>query len=300
MKNIDINRFGEMETFVKIVELGGFSATAKYYRKSPSAISKLITRLETRLNTQLFKRSTRGLQITAEGNLFYEHSIRVLSDLDEAEHSVLTNHAPAGHLKITANLAVGHFFILPLIPEFIKIYPKISLDINLTDKVIDLLTENTDVALRTGLMKNSLLKARKLGETRMVIVASPAYLKANGKPKTPHDLTRHNLLRFNFSRMQKEWLFLHAGKIISIKPQGNIEISDGESMLQLALNGAGLARLANFQVQNHIREGRLITVLENYNSGETEPLNAVFLDQGKFLPARIRVFIDFLVARLQF
>ncbi len=300
MKNIDINRFGEMETFVKIVELGGFSATAKYYQKSPSAISKLITRLETRLNTRLFKRSTRGLQITEEGNLFYEHSIRVLSDLDEAEHSVLTNQTPAGHLRITANLAIGHLFILPLIPEFIKVYPKISLDINLTDKVIDLLTENTDVALRTGPLKNSLLKARKLGETRMIIVASPEYLKVYGKPKTPHDLTRHNLLRFNFSRMQKEWPFLQTGKKISIKPRGNIEISDGESMLQLALNGAGLARVANFQVQNHIKAGRLVTVLENYNSGETEPLNAVFLDQGKFLPARIRVFIDFLVARIRF
>lgn len=300
MKNIDINRFGEMETFVRVVELGGFSATAKYYRKSPSAISKLITRLETRLNTQLFKRSTRGLQITEEGNLFYEHSIRVLSGLDEAEQSVLTNQKPAGHLRITANLAIGHFFILPLIPEFIKAYPKINLDINLTDKVIDLLAENTDVALRTGPMKNSLLKARKLGETRMVIVASPDYLKANGKPKTPHDLTRYNLLRFNFSRMQKEWPFLQEGKKISIKPRGNIEISDGESMLQLVLNSTGLARLASFQVQNHIKAGRLVTVLENCNSGETEPLYAVFLDQGRFLPARIRVFIDFLVTRIRF
>lgn len=300
MKNIDINRFGEMETFVRVVELGGFSATAKYYRKSPSAISKLITRLEARLNTRLFKRSTRGLQITEEGNLFYEHSIRVLSDLDEAEQSVLTNQMPAGNLRITANLAVGHCFILPLIPEFIKAYPKIGLDINLTDKMIDLLAENTDVALRSGLMKNSLLKARKLGETRMIIVASPEYLKVNGKPKSPQDLTRHNLLRFNFSRMQKEWPFLQEGKKISIKPRGNIEISDGDSMLQLVLNGTGLARLANFQVQNHIKAGRLVTVLENYNSKETEPLYAVFLDQGRFLPARTRVFIDFLVTRMRF
>src|ERR1700686_4845961 len=111
MKNIDINRSGEMETFVRVVELGGFSATAKYYRKSPSAISKLITRLEARLNTPLFKRSTRGLQITAEGSLFYERSIRVLSNLDEAEQAVLTSHVPAGHLRVTANLAIGYFFI---------------------------------------------------------------------------------------------------------------------------------------------------------------------------------------------
>lgn len=203
-------------------------------------------------------------------------------------------------LRPDPSILIGHFFILPLIPEFIKAYPKISLDINLTDKVIDLLAENTDVALRTGPMKNSLLKARKLGETRMVIVASPDYLKANGKPKTPHDLTRYNLLRFNFSRMQKEWPFLQEGKKINIKPRGNIEISDGESMLQLVLNGTGLARLASFQVQNHIKAGRLVTVLENYNSGETEPLYAVFLDQGRFLPARIRVLIDFLVTRIRF
>lgn len=299
MKKIDINRFGEMETFVKVVELGGFSATAKYYRKSPSAISKLITRLETRLNTPLFKRSTRGLQITAEGSIFYERSIRVLSNLDEAEQAILTSQVPAGYLRVTANIAVGHFFILPLIPEFIKIYPKISLDINLTDKVIDLLAENTDVALRSGPMKDSSLKARKLGETRMVVVASPHYLKIHGKPKIPSDLARHNLLRFNFSRIHKEWPFLQNGKKIDIKPRGNIEVSDGESMLQLALSGAGVARLASFQVKEHLKARRLVALLEDYNSEDAEPLSAVFLDQGKFLPARIRVFIDFLATKIK-
>lgn len=298
MAKLDINRFAEMETFVKVVELGGFSATAQYYRKSPSAISKLITRLEARLNIRLLKRSTRGLQITEEGNIFYEHSIRVLSGLDEAEQSVLAQQVPKGHLRVTANIAVGHFFLLPLVAEFLQIYPEITLDINLTDKVIDLLAENTDVAIRTGPLKNSTLRARKLGETQMVLVAAPKYLKKKGIPKTPMDLKSHNLLRFNFSRMQKEWPFLHRGKKITIKPQGNIEISDGQSMRYLTLNGVGIARLASFQVKEDVKAGRLIKVLDNYSSGDTESLHAVFLGQSSFLPARIRAFLDFLVDRI--
>lgn len=299
MTKLDINRFAEMETFVRVVEFGGLSATAKYYRKSPSAISKLITRLEDRLNTRLFKRSTRALQITEEGTIFYEHSVRVLSNLAEAEQSILTNQTPAGHLRVTTNMAIGRFFLLPLVAEFIKAYPKITLDINLIDKVIDLMAENTDIAIRVGPMKNSALKMRKLGETRLSIVASPKYLKKHGVPKTPHDLAQHNLLRFNFSRIQKGWSFLQGGKKVTVKPKGNIEISDGESMLRLALNGVGLARLANFQIKDDIQAGRLVTVLDNYNSGDTEPVYAVFLGQGNILPARVRVFIDFLAAHIK-
>lgn len=295
MAKLDINRFAEMETFVKVVELGGFSATAKYYRKSPSAISKLITRLEARLNSRLLKRSTRGLQITEEGNIFYEQSIRVLSSLDEAEQSVLTRQIPKGHLRVTANIAFGQFLLLPLVAEFLQAYPEITLDINLTDKVMDLLSENTDVAIRTGPLKNSTLRARKLGETQMLLVAAPQYLKKKGIPKTPRDLKSHNLLRFNFSRLQKEWLFLQQGKKITIKPQGNIEISDGQSMRYLALSGVGIARLAAYQVKDDVKAGRLVRVLDNYNSGDNESIYVVFLGQGSFIPARIRAFLDFMV-----
>jgi DNA-binding transcriptional LysR family regulator len=153
MKKLEINRFLEMETFVRVVELGGFSATAKFYRKSPSAISKLITRLESRLNTRLFNRSTRGLQITEEGRVFYEHSLRALSGFEEAERSVGQSQVSSGHLRVTANVAIGRVFLLPIIPEFIKKYPNINLDLTLVDKVIDLMGENMDVAIRSGPMK---------------------------------------------------------------------------------------------------------------------------------------------------
>lgn len=298
MAKLDINRFAEMETFVRVVELGGFSAAAKYFHKSPSAISKLITRLEARLNIILLKRSTRGLQITEEGNVFYEHSVRVIANLDEAEQSVLAQQVPRGHLRVTANMAVGHFLLLPIIGEFLQLYPEITFDINLTDKVIDLLAENTDIAIRIGPLKSSTLKARKLGETEMLLVAAPKYLKKHGTPKTPADLKSHNLLRFNFSRAQKEWPFLQRGRRITLKPHGDIEVSDGQSMRYLALNGSGIARLASFQVKEDIRAGRLITILDKYNSGDTETLYAVYLGQGDFLPIRIRTFLDFLVERI--
>ncbi len=297
MKKLEINRFGEMETFVRIVELGGFSAAAKYYRKSPSAISKLITRLESRLNTRLLNRSTRGLQITEEGKVFYEHSLRALSGLEEAERSV--SQIATGHLRITANLAIGRVFLLPIIPEFIKKHPNINLDLTLVDKVIDLMGENMDIAIRSGTMKNSTLTARKLGETRMVIVGAPSYIKHHGLPKIPSDLTQHNLLKFNFSRAQNEWPFLKGREKTTIKPKGNIEVSDGETMRQLALDGIGLARLASFQVKNDIDEGRLVPILENYNPKDTDPLYVVFLGQGGLIPTRIRAFIDFLVARIK-
>lgn len=299
MAKSETNRFGEMEAFVRVVELGGFSAAARHYRKSPSAISKLIARLEARLKIRLFNRSTRQLQLTAEGNTFYEHSMRLLADLNEAELSILDKHTPTGHLRVTTNIPVGRHFLLPIIPQFLAENSGINVDITLTDKVIDLMEEYTDVAIRSGTMKDSTLIARKLGEARMTIVAAPNYIKRYGLPKTAKDLAKHNLIRLNFARTQEAWPLLNKKNKITIKPQGNILVSDGEAMRQLAISGVGLTRIATFQVKEDIAAGRLVTVLENLNPGDVEPLYAVFLGQGGYLPARIRVFLDFLVAKIQ-
>lgn len=298
MKRLEINRFGEMETFVKVVELGGFSAAARQSRKSPSAVSKLMTRLEERLNARLIKRTTRGFQMTEEGQAFYQQSVRILSELAEAEQAVSVTQIPTGRLRITTNVAVGYFFLLPLVPEFLKLYPKISLDITITDKVIDLMGESIDVAIRAGPLKSSSLRSRKLGEIQLLIVGSPAYFKKYGVPKVPSDLLSHNLLRFNFPRIKEEWSFIKSGKKIVIKPSGNIEVSDGEAMRRLVLNGVGLARLADFHVNNDIASNQLIPILKKYYSEENEHLYAVFLGQGGVVPARIRTFIDFLVEKI--
>ena len=180
MSRQDVNRSGEMEVFTRVVEQGGFSAAARALSMTPSAVSKLVARLEARLGLRLFNRSTRQLQLTAEGRVFYDRSVRVLADLADAERGAAANDAPRGRLSVNANVPFGEAALLPLVPAFLERYPEISLDIVLTDEVIDLIEHRTDVAVRAGPLKNSSLVARKLGETRKSIVASPDYLARRG------------------------------------------------------------------------------------------------------------------------
>ncbi len=155
---------------------------------TPSAVSKLITRLEQRLGTRLLNRSTRQLQLTPEGCAFYERGVRILADLEEAERCASENAAPRGRLRVNANVPFGHHFLLPLVPEFLAQHPEVTLDIVLTDEVVDILEQRTDVAVRAGPLKSSSLVARKLGSTRMLIVGAPAYLARHGMPATPQAL----------------------------------------------------------------------------------------------------------------
>src|SRR5258707_11419049 len=205
MARLDGNRAGEMEVFARVFELGGFSAAARALRMTPSAISKLVGRLETRLGARLVNRSTRTLQFTLEGRLFYERSIRLLADMDEVERSVAEAEIPRGKIRVSANVPVGRQLLLPIVPAFLEAYPKLSLEISLTDQVIDLLEHRTDVALRSGPLKSSQLVARKLGAARFMIVGSPDYFARHGVPKTPGDLAQHNRLGFNYARMSHGW-----------------------------------------------------------------------------------------------
>ncbi|MCY1019845.1 LysR family transcriptional regulator [Pyxidicoccus sp. MSG2] len=299
MARLDVNRSGEMEVFVKVVDLGGFSAAARAFRMTPSAVSKLVARLEGRLGARLVNRSTRKLQLTPEGVTFYERSVRVLADLEEAERGAATSTTPRGLLRVNASVPFGRHFLLPLVPEFLARHPAVCLDLVLTDAVVDLLEERTDVAIRSGPLKSSDLVARKLGETRMVIVGAPAYLKRAGTPATPRELARHNLLRFGYARAVEGWPLVERGAPITVMPRGNAHASDGEALRQLALGGLGLARLAAFQVKEDMAAGRLVAVLEDFNPGDTEPIHAVFLGAGGQLPARVRAFLDHLAAKVR-
>jgi DNA-binding transcriptional LysR family regulator len=300
MARLEVNRSGEMEIFVRVVELGGFSAAARAFRMTPSAVSKLVGRLESRLGVRLVNRSTRQIQLTPEGCVFYERSVRVLAELEEAERGAATNDAPRGRLCINTNVPFGERFLLPLVPEFLARHPDIKLDIVLTDEVVDILQQRADVAVRAGPLKSSSLLARKLGETRKVIVGAPAYLDRNGIPTQPTDLVRHNRLGFNYARAMEGWPLLDQGQTINIATVGNAQVSDGEALRRLVLAGLGLARLAAFQVKEDIAAGRLQTVLEDFNPGDAEEFHAVFLGQGGYLPSRVRAFLDYLVEKVQF
>jgi DNA-binding transcriptional LysR family regulator len=283
-----------MEVFTRVVELGGFSAAARALRMTPSAISKLVGRLETRLGARLVNRSTRTLQVTPEGRLFYDRSIRLLADMDEVERSVAQAEAPTGKIRVSANVPVGRQLLLPIVPAFLEAYPELSLEISLTDLVIDLLEQRTDVALRSGPLRSSQLVARKLGAARMIIVGSPGYLARYGVPKTPGELAQHNRLGFNYARTAKGWPLIDGDVERSIPPKGNVKVSDGDTLRTLAIGGVGLVRLASFIVREDIAAGRLVPVLETFNPGDIDELHAVYLGQGGLLPVRIRVFLDFL------
>ena len=300
MARLDTNRSGEMEVFVRVVELGGFSAAARAFRMTPSAVSKLVARLEARLGTRLVNRSTRKLQLTPEGRAFYERSLQILADLDEAELEAAAGTAPRGRVRVNCNVPFGLHYLLPLVPDFLDVHPEVTLDVVLSDRVIDLLEERADVAIRSGPMRASQLVARKLGESRMAVVASPAYLERHGTPRNLAELQTHNRIGFNFARSFDEWAFVEDGVATTMPACGNVQVGDGESARQLALAGVGIVRLALFHIGRDIADGRLVPLLDHLNPGDLQDIHAVFVGANKHLPARIRAFIDFLAQRVKF
>lgn len=298
MPRLDVNRIAELEVFIRVVESSSFSAAARDLNVSPSAVSKLISRLEKRLGVKLLNRSTRNIKVTSEGCTFYEKGLNVLTDLEAAEDCVTKNSAPKGRISISCNLPFGQHILLPLIPEFTEHYPEIKLDLRLTDEVIDVIEQRADIAIRTGPLKSSGLIARKIGSTAMMIVGSPSYIEKHGEPSTPADLDKFNLLDFNFTRHTKGWPLAGSEETLYINPKSNLTASDGEALRTLTIAGAGLARLAYFQVKEDMKAKRLIPVLQDYNPGDIEDIHAVFVGQGGNMPSRIRVFLDFLITQI--
>ena len=291
----ECNRSAELETFVKVVEQGSFSAAARYLNLTPSSISKTISRLEQRLGVRLFNRSTRTLELTSEGCAFYERGVRIIADLNEAEQLAGLQKSPAGRIRINCNIPFGKRYILPLLPKFLEKYPCVTIDLELTDQVVNLLEESADIAIRSGKLQDSSLISRILGTSRMVVVASPDYLKHYGEPKCLEDYKKHNLLSFTFQRSTREWPFHIKDQEHTVSPRGNVKISDGDSLRQLVLSGTGIARLAYFQVKDDIESGKLTPLMDDFTSRYTEDIYAVFVGQGGILPLRIRAFVDFLV-----
>jgi DNA-binding transcriptional LysR family regulator len=297
MARININRAGEMEIFVRVVELGGFSAAASAASMTPSAVSKLVSRLEARLGVRLAHRSTRRLVLTPEGQEFYEQALRILADLDAAERNAGAGEQLAGRLRVSSSASYVMHVLAPILPDFLHAYPDIMIEIVQTDTVIDLLAERTDIAVRAGPMPSSRLMARKLGQTRMMIVATPAWIARHGMPTTPAELLRHDRIGFAYARATNGWPVLEDGREALLPVADRVQVSDGEGIRRLALAGIGVARLARFTIGDDLAAGRLVPLLESHNPGDVEAFHAVFLGQSGSLPARARVFLDFLAER---
>lgn len=295
------NRAGEMDVFVQAVELSSFSAAGRRLGLSPSAVSKMISRIEERLGTRLLVRSTRTLQLTAEGEIYHQRALRIVAEIEEAERAVAfgATAAPRGLLRVNSSVPVGVCCILPLVPKFLQRYREVKLDVSLTDGVVDLIEERADIAIRVGPMRDSSLKARKLFESRVVVIASPDYLAKHGMPSHPRELARHNCLNFNFRRALNEWPFKNpeTGETEMLEVSGNFLSNNGSTAQQMCVAGLGIARLGYFHVREHVREGRLVVLLEEYNPGDMELIHAVFVGH-EYLAARVRSFVDFLAENI--
>jgi DNA-binding transcriptional LysR family regulator len=299
MPRLDANRAAEMDVFVRVIDLGGFTPAARDLGLTPSAVSKLVSRLEARLNARLLNRSTRALQLTPEGRTFYDRAVRILADLEEAEREAAAGACPLGHLSVNSNIPFGMRYVLPLIPDFLAQYPEVTVDLVLSDTVVDLMQARADVAIRVGPLEPSTLVARKLGSSRMVVVASPDYLARRGIPQTASDLLGHAGIGWTFPRLIGGWPFKSGETVETVSPPPAARASDGEVARSLALGGVGLARLARFHVGPDIAEGRLTPVLEHLNPGDREDIHAVYQGGRGPLPARVRAFIDFLAEHLR-
>ena len=292
------DRARALALFSAVVEGGSFSAAGRALDMSPSAVSRAVDRIEARLGVRLLLRSTRALSLTAEGQAYLQAARRILTDLDDVEQQIADQGAPRGRLRISAAVSHGRLSIVPLLGGFARLYPNILIDINLTDAIVDVAAGQADVAIRFGPLADNGLTARKIGETRRVIVASPDYLARHGTPEIPEDLHNHVCLNFNFRRAEPIWPFVRNGREYALTVKGNMEANNGETLGQLAADGAGITRVGAFSVMEEMEAGRLVPVLEGFNPGDVERIHAVFVG-GANTPARVRVFVDYLAERLR-
>ncbi len=294
MARAEVNRSGEMEVFVQVVERGGFSSAARSVGMTPSAVSKLVARLEARLGTRLINRSTRVFKLTSEGCVFFERATRILADIEDAERIASAGEVPSGRLRLSTSASYATHVLAGILPEFLERYPAITVDIVQSDLVVDLLEERMDVAVRAGPLKSSSLVARRLGDTAMTIVAAPSYVDRRGLPRTIEELEKHYRLGLGYTRSMDGWPLISAGATIFAPVVARVQANDGEALRQLVLAGNGIARLANFTIRDDLKAGRLVPVLDEYNPGDREEFHAIHIGQGGPLPSRVRALLDFL------
>src|SRR5713226_1851432 len=284
----------EMAIFQRVAERGSFAGAAEDVSLSPSAVAKLITRLEQRLGVRLINRTTRHLALTAEGEIYLDRVREILGAIETAESEVASARASQrGHL----HPVVAAHDLAPALPEFLARYPHITFDFMVTNRMVDLVGENVDVSLRMGPLEDSWLVSRKIVDLRRVVCASPSYLARHGWPAEPADLAHHACLILSRNPGSASWPFRVNGKLTRIDVRGPVSADSAGMLLQLAIGGAGILRLSEHVVARSIHEGLLQPLLEDAEDPETYPLFAL-QPPGRHQAPKVRVFIDFLIERL--
>lgn len=293
------DQFSGIVPFVRAAEARSFTGAAKRLGLTPSAISKAIAKLEAEVGVALLHRTSRSVTLTPEGAAFYERCRQIVSDMEEARQAVSSAQAePRGHLRVSLPLAYGRLEVMPLLAGFLERNPELTVDANLTDRAVDLAEEGYDVAVRIGRRSEARLVAERICRTRMITAASPAYLRAREVPRTPEALDAHNCIGFMLPSTGAllDWAFERDGRSVTLAVRGNLTVNTVEAQIEAAVAGAGVIQTLDFMARRAIDDGRLVPLLQDYVS--MGPSVFALYPENRRLSARIRVFVDFLIARL--
>jgi DNA-binding transcriptional LysR family regulator len=289
-----VDRLKQIESFVAVATKGSLTAAAQAEGVAPAVIGRRLDALEERLGVKLMVRTTRRITLTHEGSAFLEDSQRLLADLANAEASVSAGGVKAsGHLRVTAPGGFGRRHVAPLVPRFLALHPEVSLSLNLSDRVVDIVNESFDCAVRVGDLPDSSLVSVRLADNRRLCVATPAYLKRAGVPKHPSDLHKHQCLTLSSESSQSRgWAFQVDGQVTHLRPGGRLDCSDGQVLHEWCLQGLGLAWRSTWEVEQEVAAGQLQSVLDDFAA----PPNGIYalFAHARHLPLRVRLWIDFL------
>ena len=292
-----MDRLGNMQAFVRVAEAKSFSEAARRLRSSKSLVSRQVAALEAELGVRLFHRTTRSLSLTDEGRGYHAQVARILNEIEEANMSVSQSQAtPRGRLRVSAPMSFGILHLGPAIRDFLHRYPEVELDLSLNDRYVDLIDEGFDLAIRIGRLADSSLVARKLARHRMILCASPDYLKEHGTPKDPSDLKHHECMCYSTNSLVPEWHFVTPdGKPWAIEIEGRFHANNGDVLRTAALQGLGIIYLPSFIVGPDVQGATLASLLPAFVPTDTA-IHAVY-PHSRHLSPKVRAFIDFLAER---
>lgn len=293
---IDLASTQDLHGFVTVVDSGSFAAAAQLLEVAPSSVSRAVSRLEARLGVTLLRRTTRRLDVTPEGTRFYERVVRVLAELEEAESQAREDAgAVRGRLRVSAPVPFALHQLVPRLHRLTKTHPRLRIDLDMTDRLVNLLKDRVDVAVRIGPLQDSSLLARPICCSGLHLVGAPAYLERRGLPNSVDDLlVDHEAVRFSGLPAANTWHLRDAASgTRPLRLPSRVSANDGEGVRQLVLQGHGLARLSTFMVHEDLREGRLVEVLPDANSTDRSPIHAVYTERVE-RSARVNVFVEFL------
>jgi DNA-binding transcriptional LysR family regulator len=286
----------DLNLFVRVAELGSLSAAGRDLRMSPAVVSSRIQRLESQLGLRLLNRTTRQVNVTPDGETFYEHCLKILKTVEAAQDAVLARrNRPAGSLKISSPTAFARLHVAPHIPEFLRRFPEIQFQMIVSDRFTSFIDEKVDLAIRVAELKDSSFIVRRLAKNERVLCAAPAYISANPALTSPAELSAHNCLLLRFPGSQQyEWRLQGPdGEITSPSVSGNMDSDNGEILTEWCLNGYGIALKSTWEIGPYLSDGRLQLVLPDYKP-EAHTIHTLY-PHARFLPPRVRAFIDFMV-----